>query len=135
MTFALDGANRLQIFFYITLPFITPILVISGMFRLIDSVKAFPLVFLLTGGGPANATHLLATYASRGDRIAQLVVQRVEQALFSPVDSLGDAAKTAGASAKERFTGEDLPETLHRGTDGRLHADTTGFGPGPNKLP
>ena len=51
-----DGANRLQIFFYITLPFITPILVISGMFRLIDSVKAFPLVFLLTGGGPGSVT-------------------------------------------------------------------------------
>ena len=30
----------------------------------------------------------------------------------------------------ERLTGEDLPETLHRGTDGALNADTTGFGPG-----
>ena len=48
---------------------------------------------------------------------------------------LGEAAKTAGASAKERFTAETLPQTLHRGTDGRLHADTTGFGPGPGKLP
>ena len=48
---------------------------------------------------------------------------------------LGDVAKSAGSSAKERLTGEDLPETLHRGTDGRLHADTTGFGPGPGKLP
>ncbi|KQU65194.1 hypothetical protein [Phycicoccus sp. Root101] len=48
---------------------------------------------------------------------------------------LGEAAKTAGASAKERLTGEDLPETLHRGTDGRLHADTSGFGPGGDKLP
>ncbi len=48
---------------------------------------------------------------------------------------LGDAAKTAGASAKERLTGEDLPETLHRGTDGKLHADTSGFGPGGDKLP
>jgi hypothetical protein len=48
---------------------------------------------------------------------------------------LGDVARSAGATAKERLTGEDLPETLHRGTDGRLHADTTGFGPGPGKLP
>jgi hypothetical protein len=48
---------------------------------------------------------------------------------------VGDAAKSVGASAKERLTGEDLPETLHRGTDGHLHADTTGFGPGPGKLP
>jgi hypothetical protein len=48
---------------------------------------------------------------------------------------LGDAAKSAGAAAKERITGEDLPETVHRGSDGNLHADTTGFGPGPDKLP
>ena len=48
---------------------------------------------------------------------------------------LGDVAKTAGAGAKERLTGEDLPESLHRGTDGRLHADTTGYGPGADKLP
>lgn len=48
---------------------------------------------------------------------------------------LGSAAKSAGSSAKERVTGEDLPPTIHRGTDGRLHADTTGFGPGPGKLP
>ena len=48
---------------------------------------------------------------------------------------LGDVAKSAGAAAKERVTGEDLPETLHRGTDGHLHADTTGFGPGSEKLP
>lgn len=48
---------------------------------------------------------------------------------------LGDVAKTAGATAKEKVTGEHLPATIHRGTDGRLHADTTGFGPGPGKLP
>ncbi len=56
-----DGANRLQIFYYVTLPFITPILVISAMFRLIDSVKAFPLIFLLTGGGPGSVTESTST--------------------------------------------------------------------------
>jgi multiple sugar transport system permease protein len=58
-----DGANKLQIFYYVTLPFITPILVISAMFRLIDSVKAFPLVFLLTGGGPGSVTEVTNYYA------------------------------------------------------------------------
>jgi multiple sugar transport system permease protein len=58
-----DGANRLQIFWYVTLPFIAPILLISGMFRLIDSVKAFPLIFLLTGGGPGNLTEVTNYYA------------------------------------------------------------------------
>jgi multiple sugar transport system permease protein len=58
-----DGANKQQIFWYVTLPFITPILVISGMFRLIDSVKAFPLIFLLTGGGPGTVTEVTNYYA------------------------------------------------------------------------
>ena len=48
---------------------------------------------------------------------------------------LGDVAKSVGAGAKERLTGEDLPDSLHRGTDGRLHADTSGYGPGADKLP
>jgi len=58
-----DGANPVQIFYYITLPFITPILLVSTMFRLIDSVKAFPLIFLLTGGGPGNVTEVTNYYA------------------------------------------------------------------------
>jgi multiple sugar transport system permease protein len=58
-----DGANRIQIFYYVTLPFITPILLVSTMFRFIDSVKAFPLIFLLTGGGPGNLTEVTNYYA------------------------------------------------------------------------
>jgi multiple sugar transport system permease protein len=58
-----DGASRIQIFYYVTLPFIAPILLISGMFRLIDSVKAFPLIFLLTGGGPGSVTEVTNYYA------------------------------------------------------------------------
>jgi hypothetical protein len=48
---------------------------------------------------------------------------------------LGEVARSAGTTARERLSGEHLPPTLHRGTDGHLHADTTGFGPGPGKLP
>ena len=59
----MDGANRIQIFFHVTLPFIAPILTISAMFRLIDSVKAFPLIFLLTGGGPGSVTEVTNYYA------------------------------------------------------------------------
>ena len=58
-----DGASRIQIFYYITLPFIAPILLVSAMFRLIDSVKAFPLIFLLTGGGPGSLTEVTNYYA------------------------------------------------------------------------
>jgi hypothetical protein len=48
---------------------------------------------------------------------------------------VSEAAKHAGGAVKGKVTGEHLPPTIHRGTDGRLHADTTGFGPGPGKLP
>ena len=58
-----DGASRIQIFYYVTLPFIAPILLVSAMFRLIDSVKAFPLIFLLTGGGPGSLTEVTNYYA------------------------------------------------------------------------
>jgi hypothetical protein len=50
-------------------------------------------------------------------------------------DKLGGAAKSATSAVKGKVGGEHLPETLHRGTDGKLHADTTGFGPEPGKLP
>ena len=63
------------------------------------------------------------------------VVQTVKDQAPVVAAKVGDAAKTASSAARERVTGEHLPETLHRGTDGRLHADTTGFGPGPGKLP
>ena len=68
---------------------------------------------------------------SRVDTVKQTVKEQ------APVVAakLGDAAKSAGASAKDRMTGEDLPPSLHRGTDGHLHADTTGYGPGGEKLP
>ena len=58
-----DGASPVQIFLYVTLPFITPILIVSAMFRLIDSVKAFPLIFLLTQGGPGDVTEVTNYYA------------------------------------------------------------------------
>ncbi len=54
-------------------------------------------------------------------------------------EKVGAATRAAGAQVgaqvKDRVHGEDLPETLHRGTDGELHADTSGFGPGGDKLP
>ena len=81
---------------------------------------------------------------TRADRLwssdpVQTRVESVKQTVRDQAPAvaakLGSVAKSAGASARERLNGEDLPETLHRGTDGRLHADTTGFGPGPGKLP
>ena len=53
----------MALFRYILYPYIRPTLVVAGLFRLIDSVKAFPLVFLLTGGGPGSVTEVTNYYA------------------------------------------------------------------------
>ncbi|MGC1816525.1 MAG: sugar ABC transporter permease [Casimicrobiaceae bacterium] len=59
---AIDGANRLQLFWYILLPYLRPTLVVCGLFRLIDSIKAFPLIYVLTNGGPGTATEVTNYY-------------------------------------------------------------------------
>jgi multiple sugar transport system permease protein len=60
---AIDGAGTRQRFRYVTLPIIRPVLIIVTMFSVIFTFSDFQLVYALTHGGPANATHLFATYA------------------------------------------------------------------------
>jgi multiple sugar transport system permease protein len=60
---AMDGATVAQRFWHITLPVIRPVLIIVTMFSVIFTFSDFQLVYALTHGGPANATHLFATYA------------------------------------------------------------------------
>ena len=60
---AIDGAGVTQRFWHITIPVIKPVLVIVTMFSVIFTFSDFQLPYILTHGGPANATHLLATYA------------------------------------------------------------------------
>ena len=60
---AIDGATTSQRFWNITLPVIKPVLIIVTMFSVIFTFSDFQLVYALTHGGPANATHLFATYA------------------------------------------------------------------------
>jgi multiple sugar transport system permease protein len=60
---AIDGASVTQRFWHITIPLIKPVLIIVTMFSVIFTFSDFQLPFILTHGGPANATHLFATYA------------------------------------------------------------------------
>ena len=60
---AIDGASRLQLFWYIVLPYLRPTLVVCALFRLIDSIKAFPLIYVLTNGGPGTATEVTNYYS------------------------------------------------------------------------
>jgi multiple sugar transport system permease protein len=59
----IDGANDWQMFRFVLLPYIAPTLVVAGLFRLIDSIKAFPLIYVLTSGGPGDATTVTNYYA------------------------------------------------------------------------
>ena len=60
---AMDGANTWQRFWRITWPLLLPVTMVVTLFSVIQTFADFQLVYVLTGGGPANATHLFATYA------------------------------------------------------------------------
>ena len=60
---AIDGAGAIQRFRHMTLPILKPVLIIVTMFSVIFTFSDFQLVYVLTGGGPANATNLFAVYA------------------------------------------------------------------------
>jgi multiple sugar transport system permease protein len=60
---AIDGASGWQRFWHVTLPGIKPITVVVLVFSIIVTFSDFQIVYVLTRGGPANSTHLFATYA------------------------------------------------------------------------
>jgi multiple sugar transport system permease protein len=58
---SLDGANPWQQFRYVTLPLLTPIIAVVMTFSVLFTFTDFQLIYVLTRGGPLNATHLMAT--------------------------------------------------------------------------
>ena len=60
---AIDGAKPWQRFWYITWPLLLPVTMVVVLFSVIQTFADFQIVYVMTGGGPANATHLFATYA------------------------------------------------------------------------
>jgi ABC-type sugar transport system permease subunit len=59
---SIDGANSWQKFRHVTLPLIWPALLLALLFRTIDALRVFDLVFVMTQGGPADATNVLQFY-------------------------------------------------------------------------
>jgi multiple sugar transport system permease protein len=60
-----DGASGLRSFTRITWPLVRPILLVTLLFRTLDALRAFDIMFVLTGGGPAGSTESLTVYAYR----------------------------------------------------------------------
>lgn len=58
-----DGASWVQMFWYITLPFLKPVMYVVLVFRIIESLAIFPIIFITTGGGPGSATEPTNFYA------------------------------------------------------------------------
>jgi multiple sugar transport system permease protein len=59
---ALDGASAWRQFWDLTLPFLKPVIAIALLLRIMDALRLFDLVFVLTGGGPADRTKTLSLY-------------------------------------------------------------------------
>jgi multiple sugar transport system permease protein len=55
----IDGASPFQCFYLITLPLLRPVLVVAILFRAIDALKTFDIIFVMTQGGPSNASETI----------------------------------------------------------------------------
>jgi multiple sugar transport system permease protein len=60
-----DGANKLQIFWYITLPMLKPVILTMVFIRLMDALRTVDEVWMLTGGGPGTATRYIGLHIWR----------------------------------------------------------------------
>jgi multiple sugar transport system permease protein len=58
----IDGASRWQEFRYITLPLLTPVLLLVTLIRFMDAFRTFDTVYILTGGGPGISTEMISLY-------------------------------------------------------------------------
>jgi multiple sugar transport system permease protein len=61
----IDGANRFQVFRYITLPLLMPVILAAVFIRVMDALRTVDEVWMLTGGGPAAATRYIGLYIWR----------------------------------------------------------------------
>lgn len=59
----IDGASTLKIIFYVIIPLLKPIILVVLLLRIIESLAILPVVFMMTGGGPARATEAINLYA------------------------------------------------------------------------
>lgn len=58
-----DGANAWQRFWHITLPSLRPVIAVAAVTRLIEAMRTFDPIYVITGGGPGQATETLNIYA------------------------------------------------------------------------
>jgi len=57
-----DGASSWKLFRYVTLPLLTPIIMVCWMLRIVDAFRTFDIVYILTGGGPGFSSEVVSLY-------------------------------------------------------------------------
>lgn len=62
---AIDGAGPIMTFWQITLPMLKPVIVISTLLRMLDAIRTYDTVYIVTRGGPDFATDLISVYLQR----------------------------------------------------------------------
>lgn len=79
---SMDGANAWRRFWHVTWPLLKPVTIVVVVFSIIQTFSDFQLIYVLTGGGPANSTHLVATYAYQIGVAAGLLGEGAAISLF-----------------------------------------------------
>jgi multiple sugar transport system permease protein len=107
---ALDGATPWQRFRHVTLPLLTPIIAVVMTFSVLFTFTDFQLIYVLTRGGPLNATHLMATLSfqraisggslGEGAAIATLMIPFLLSAILFSYFGLQRRAWQQGGSDK-----------------------------------
>jgi multiple sugar transport system permease protein len=62
---AIDGAGPVMTFWQITVPMLKPVIVIATLLRLLDAIRTYDTVYIITRGGPDFATDLISVYLQR----------------------------------------------------------------------
>ena len=57
-----DGANKWQVYRYLTIPMMMPVILTTTFIRIMDALRIVDEVFMLTGGGPGNSTRFIGLY-------------------------------------------------------------------------
>jgi multiple sugar transport system permease protein len=86
----LDGVTKLQMFTYITLPLIQPVFVVAFLLRLVEGLRTFDIMWVMTAGGPGTTTETVDIFSylvgmSRGGKISYASAMSVLLLIFTVI--------------------------------------------------
>ncbi len=119
---AVDGATPWQMFRHITLPLLGPTLRVSAFLAMIGSLQLFDLVWVMTGGGPVDASNTMATYLiDWGYRRSEFgYASAVSVVVFTLSLRRRPGLPALGASSGHRGRHRDGSQVTRRSADPRM---------------